>query len=663
MILFPEGRISTTGALMKVYEGAGIVAEKAGAVLLPLRIAGAEFSKFSYLRKKMKTHFFPHISLFLCPPVKLNLPAGLKGRARRREMGKRLYDVMTEMIYRTSPVNETVFNGILRAAAIYGGSQYVVEDVSRRPMTYRGLLTKVYALAFVLKKLFLGEKRVGIMLANSAPSVVSFLALSRLGKTPVMINFSAGTAGVLSACRTVRLKSVLTSRRFIQQAGLEELEKALLTAGLRVIYLEEIKSAVTMPLRMLGFGSYLLRLKSKVSPRQEAVVLFTSGFEGASKAVFLSHRNILANKYQISSVLPFGASDVLMNALPMFHAFGLCVGTLVPLLSGVRTFFYPSPLHYRIVPELSYDINATALCGTDSFLNGYGRLAHPYDFFGLKYAICGGETLKPETRDLWMKKFGVRIFEGYGATETSPVLTLNTPMYFKQDTAGRFLPGIEHRLKPMGPLGDELSVRGDNVMLGYMKEEAPGILQAPKNGWYDTGDLVQIDAEGFVTPIGRVHRMAKIGGEFVALEALEKRLSALYPHTLQGILAVPDARKGERLIFVTQSDSASLDEIRRFLKSAGESALCVPKQIFHIAKMPLLGSGKIDWKRVKELVAQGDKPRRRGRPAGKVTGAGVKKTRAVSRTKKTVKKRREKVVKPIRIITERHERKGRKKKG
>ena len=288
-------------------------------------------------------------------------------------------------------------------------------------------------------------------------------------------------------------------------------------------------------------------------PDEPAVVLFTSGSEGMPKGVALSHANVLANREQVAARIDFSSQDMILNALPLFHSFGLTTGTLLPLLSGMRTFFYPSPLHYRIVPEIAYDVNATLLFGTNTFLAGYARFAHPYDFYSVRYAFAGAEKLKDETRRVWTDKFGVQVFEGYGTTETSPVLAANTPIDMRAGTVGRFLPGIEYALDPVpGVEGGRLSVRGPNVMLGYLKHDKPGVIQPPATergaGWYDTGDIVTIDADGFVTIQGRAKRFAKIGGEMISLAAVEELAARAWPdaqHAVRQLARLPEGRAAD----------------------------------------------------------------------------------------------------------------------
>jgi acyl-[acyl-carrier-protein]-phospholipid O-acyltransferase/long-chain-fatty-acid--[acyl-carrier-protein] ligase len=295
-----------------------------------------------------------------------------------------------------------------------------------------------------------------------------------------------------------------------------------------------------------------------------------------------------------------------LNALPVFHSFGLTGGMLLPLFSGVKTFMYPSPLHYRIVPVLAYDTNATIMFGTDTFLSGYARMAHPYDFYAMRYVFAGAERVREETRRIWMEKFGLRILEGYGATECSPVIAVNSPMHFRAGSVGRLLPGIGYRLEPVPGVeeGGRLLVAGPNIMLGYLKADNPGALERPEDGWYDTGDIVALDEDSYVRILGRAKRFAKIAGEMVSLGAVESLVSGLWPEEMHAVVALPDARKGEQLVLLTERAQASREEISVHARTEGASELMVPRQIFSVDKLPLLGSGKADHPGAKALAEQ-----------------------------------------------------------
>ena len=386
-----------------------------------------------------------------------------------------------------------------------------------------------------------------------------------------------------------------------------------------LVYLEDIKSQLTI---MEKIAAFLLAHQAVVpsAPEDIAAILFTSGSEGAPKGVALSHKNILVNAAQAAARIDFGRTDKVFNVLPVFHCFGLSIGLILPLISGVPVYLYPSPLHYRLVPELIYGVNATILFGTDTFLAGYARMASAYDFRSIRYVVAGAEPLKKTTRDIWSEKFGVRIFEGYGVTETAPVLALNTPMFNKFGTVGQLMPGVDYRLEPMAGIdhGGRLLVRGPNVMLGYLKADLPGIIQPPPDGWHDTGDIVVIDEEGFVTIKGRAKRFAKIGGEMVSLAAIEQLAAELWPKALSAAATDSDNRKGERVILLSEEKNANRADFMIFAKEKGASDLMIPAEVMTVETMPLLGSGKIDFAAVAQLA----RARERGLPAKQLKSNG-----------------------------------------
>jgi acyl-[acyl-carrier-protein]-phospholipid O-acyltransferase/long-chain-fatty-acid--[acyl-carrier-protein] ligase len=398
--------------------------------------------------------------------------------------------------------------------------------------------------------------------------------------------------------------TIVTSRAFIEKGKLGALVASLQSRA-EIVYLEDVRAEVTFldKLRaMLSAKKPLLARK----PDDPAAILFTSGSEGAPKGVVLSHRNMLANAAQAAARIDFGRTDKVFNVLPVFHSFGLTVGLILPLVSGVHVYLYPSPLHYRTVPELIYNVNATILFGTDTFLAGYARAAHPYDFRSLRYVLAGAEPVKEATRRTYAEKFGLRILEGYGVTETAPVLALNTPMFNRFGTVGRVMPGMTARLEAVPGVedGGRLYVKGPNVMLGYLKADNPGAIEPPPEGWHDTGDIVTIDPQGFVTIKGRAKRFAKIGGEMISLAAVETLAAGLWPDALSAVAAVPDPRRGERLILVTQKKDATRADFQAYARAHGAADLMVPSEVLVVDKVPVLGSGKLDYVGVAVLVKE-----------------------------------------------------------
>ena len=608
-VIFPEGRLTMTGALMKIYEGPGMVADKSNAKLLPIRIQGAQLTPFSRLKGKAPISYFPSITITIFPPEPITIPKEIKGRVRREQIGYTLYDVMTTVMFESSDYRKTLFSSLIDASATHGSNHVIVEDIERQPMTYRQLMIRSFTLGSVIAKSTHAGEHVGVLLPNMASNIVTFFALQAISRVPAMLNYSTGIQNVVIACQSARIKTVYTSHQFIHLAKLSEMINALIAAGIQVVYLEDIRVRLTTLDKLKGVIKGIwprLAYRAAPEPDAPAVILFTSGSESTPKGVVLSHANIQANRYQLSSCVDFTASDKVFNALPIFHSFGLTGGALLPLLSGIKVFFYPSPLHYRIIPELAYDTNATIFFGTDTFLTHYGKHAHPYDFYSVRYVFSGAEKLREETRLLWSQKFGVRIFEGYGATECAPVIATNTPMQNKVGTVGRILPGIKYQLHPVPGIeqGGALSVNGPNIMSGYLLANNPGTVIAPEQGWYPTGDIVSIDDAGFVTILGRVKRFAKIAGEMVSLTMIEQQINQLWPQHQHAVISLPDPKKGEQLVIATTNPLATREEFARFAKDNNMADIAIPKKIVILQKMLLLGTGKIDYPGIKELVIQ-----------------------------------------------------------
>jgi len=606
-IIFPEGRITTTGSLMKVYDGPAVIAERAGAPLVLVRIEGVEFTPFARLAGKVRRRLFPRIRIRIEAPRRLASPAGVTGRARRTALRRALADEMVRSTFAAARIDTTLFEALLEARDTHGAAHLITDDLDQKPMSYRAVITASYALGAALASRSKAGERVGVLLPTSRAALVTFFGLQAAARVPAMLNFSTGAASVQAACRGSEISLVITARRFIERAKLQPLVAAL-EPHVTIVYLEDVRGEIGTLRRL----SALLRATiSRPNHRPErandpAVVLFTSGSEGTPKGVVLSHRNLLANRHQLASVIDLSAKDIVLNALPVFHSFGLTGGLLMPLLAGVRTFLYPSPLHYRTVPELAYGINATILFGTDTFLAGYARVADEYDFYSVRYVFAGAERVKAETRRVWFEKFGIRILEGYGTTETAPALAVNTPMRFKPGTVGRLLPGIEHRIDPVEGIADggRLFVRGPNVMLGYLRAEKPGVLEPPDAGWYDTGDIVDIDAEGFVTIKGRAKRFAKVAGEMVPLGAVEEFVAKVWPAATHAVVTVPDARRGEQIVLITDYKEANRGALATAARAAGLPELFVPRAVACVASVPVLGTGKIDYVNVGQLASQ-----------------------------------------------------------
>lgn len=607
IVIFPEGRITVTGTLMKVYDGPAFVAAKTGATILSVRLDGPARSYFSRVSGKYPRRLFPRFTISVQPPTSLAMPEDAIAKIRRRRAGENMRRIMQKTLFDSQP-KQTLYSGLLDAAGMYGRRRRVVEDLKQIEYSYGDLIKMTLALGRMVSKQSLPGECVGILMPNLAATVCMLIGTSALGRVPAMLNYKAGAGGMQDACTAAGIKTIFASRTFVQQAKLESDVSAI--QGITIIYLEDLQPRITLVDKLWILRGMLFPrcIEKSANPQNTAVVLFTSGSEGKPKGVVLSHQALLSNIAQMRSVIGFSNEDKVLNALPIFHSFGLTAGVLLPIMTGMNLFLYPSPLHYRIVPEIAYDRGCSVLFGTSTFLSNYAKFAHPYDFYRLRYVVAGAEKLSESVRTLWFEKFGIRILEGYGATETSPVLSVNTPMAYRTGTVGQLLPAIEHRLLPVPGIdkGGMLYVRGPNVMSGYYRYDAPGRLQPPTSvvgdGWYETGDVVTIDEDGFVTIVGRVKRFAKVAGEMVSLEVVEKMATFAAPTALHGVSTQTDGARGEAIVLFTSDQLLTREALLDSARKLGVPEIAVPRRILRVDSLPLLGTGKIDYVSLKFLA-------------------------------------------------------------
>lgn len=510
----------------------------------------------------------------------------------------------------------TLFEALLEARARHGGGKVILEDSERQSLTYDRLILGSIVLGAELTRRTRTGEAVGVLLPNVTGLVVTLMALNAHARVPALLNFTAGPRNISSAVKTALVRTVVTSRRFVEAGKLEAIIDALEATtlqtgeGVRIVYLEDVRARIGLSAKATGIlrnlAPRMFHRRCGMTPRRPAVILFTSGTEGAPKGVALSNNNLVANARQIFAHAggTLSSDDITMNPLPMFHSFGLTAATLMPILHGMKVVLYPSPLHYRQIPKLVRETKATVLFATDTFLQGYARAADEGDLSTLRFVVAGAERVKDPTRKLW-EKIGTQILEGYGATECAPVIACNLPPTNRPGSVGTILPGIETRLEPVTGIaqGGRLMVRGPNVMSGYIFHDRPGIIVPPPDGWHDTGDIVTID-DGFVTIKGRAKRFAKIGGEMVSLAAVETLASDLWPDAQHVVVNLPDARKGEQLILVTDKPEAEKPALQAHARASGFPELWVPKAILVVGAIPVLGSGKVDLAATQAMARQ-----------------------------------------------------------
>ncbi|MBL9139049.1 MAG: AMP-binding protein [Verrucomicrobiales bacterium] len=618
LVLFPEGRLSRTGALMKLFDGTGFLIFKTRAKVITAHLRGAQRVPFSPHPgwRRLFTPVTAHFSNALDAPH----PGNVSTSAARTMLTAWLRDTMVRQHFDVESEfgPRHLLDAIVETACRRPGFE-VLRDTTRQRLTYRRLLVGTRLLAEQWRQLLLAETpRVGVLLPNVNATPVTILSLWASGHIPALLNYSTGTPVMLKCCELAGLRQIITSRAFLQRAKIDPSPFA--QAGIELVYLDDVRQRIPSFRRLVTLLASILDRSLGLSGSafrsgtdETAVILFTSGSEGLPKGVELSHGNLLANLRQLLAVLDIVDTDRFFNALPLFHSFGVMAGIVAPLVRGISCFLYPSPLHYRIVPTLVYDLNCTVMFGTPTFLNGYARKAHPYDFRTVRLLVAGAEKLQESTFLTYARKFGVRILEGYGATECSPVVCINSPLEPRAGSVGRFVPGLEWRLEPMDgvPVGGRLLVRGPNVMRGYLNADANAKFQA-LGGWYDTGDIVNVDADGFAFILGRLKRFAKISGEMVSLTAVEDALAGAFPQfglrCQVAVVAVPDDEKGERLIAASNESKLTLEDLRTVIRGKGFSNLCVPRELRFVKEIPKLGTGKINHRELASLVGRTEPP-------------------------------------------------------
>jgi acyl-[acyl-carrier-protein]-phospholipid O-acyltransferase/long-chain-fatty-acid--[acyl-carrier-protein] ligase len=636
LVLFPEGRLSRTGSLMKLFDGTGFLIYKTRAKVITAYLRDAY--RLPYSPSPGKKIWFPrlsvHFSNVLTPPK--------IAHASVTDARHRLTDWLRDQMVKQRFETEMEFGPTNLPAAILESAKrqerkIVLQDSTMQKLTFRRLLIAANVLAACWRKRLPGAagrqwqaqvgvpqtdsnagkvQRIGVLLPNVNAVPVVLLSLWFAKRIPAVLNYMTGPAILLACARVAELKQIITSKKFVESLHFDL--KLFQDAGIEFLFLEDVRSSISVVQKVSAglFSQSSIGLPKSEDP---AVILFTSGSEGDPKAVELTHRNVLANICQMVSVIDLMESDRFFNALPLFHSFGLTIGLLLPLVRSTFVFLYLSPLHYRVVPSAFYNLDCTVLFGTNTFLNGYARKAHPYDFRSLRYLFAGAEKLQESTTNIWMRKFGVRIIEGYGATECSPCVSANTPMRYKHGSAGQLLPDIEYKLEPVEGVSDvgnaesgtrdensgRLFVRGPNVMRGYLNPDANAKFQA-LGGWYDTGDIVNVDADGYVHILGRLKRFAKVSGEMVSLTAVEDVLASAFPNYglkfAIAVVAKPDEGKGEKLVAATNEARLTIDEVRTAIRNRGLSNLALPREIKVVHDIPRLGTGKINHRELEKIV-------------------------------------------------------------
>lgn len=621
--IFPEGELSRTGTLLRLKRGYELIANAANAQVVPVwldQLWGSIFSFYggTYFKKLPRKWPYPVAVAFGAP-----LPAE---KANIHAVRQELLE-LGEFCFQKRPL----FEGHIGRAALRGlkhrqFSTAIIDGTDGSVISRGMLLSASIALARYLKKRC-AAPRIAAVLPTGKGSVIANLAIMLAGKVPVNLNFTAGSAAIQAAMRIGAIKDAITAKAFATRLNDFPFPE-------NVICLAEVlpllKSRILLwriLVAILPWQVLTLLLKiPKHGDRKEAVVLFTSGSSGEPKGVVLSHRNILSNVTQFSSMLCLKRSDTVLASLPFFHSFGCTVTLWYPLVEGVRIVTFPNPLDVAKNAELIEQHRITMLLATPTFLRGYLRKAKREQLDSLKLVVTGAEKLPDAVADAFFERFGKVVEQGYGLTETSPVVSVNLPepaLYKADDTVqpssrrgsvGKLAPGIAAQIRDpetgeiLAPdVTGMLWLRGPNMFEGYLNDPQR-TAEVYSEGWFKTGDLARFDEDGFLFIEGRLSRFSKIGGEMVPHETVESKIVEALGLPTDGersiaIVGVPDEAKGEALVLLTTTD-IDTNLLRQKLAETGLPNLWIPRKTKRIETIPVLGSGKLDLKACKALAEE-----------------------------------------------------------
>ena len=602
VVVYPEGRISASHAVMKVYEIPALIAAKSGVQVMPLRI------------RYRRSGLLPRARIRVAAPRLIRATNQAASKARRVSASDELQRMLEAAAFSERPCM-SLFEAFLDAVAEHGRAVPIIEDWKEKPQSYASILKGSLAIGRSVAATCAAGENVGVLLPNIIPTVCTVLGLSAFGRVPAMLNYSAGAVAVQSACIAARVRTVITSRAFIEQQRLASIVAAI--ANLKLIYLEDVRAEFGFKnkLWLIAYAQWFpRRVMSPGRSSGPGVVVFTSGSEAKPKGVVLSHEAILANITQLASVIDFTPQDKVLNPLPVYHSYSFTAGMMLCLVTGTKLFLYISPLRYRAIAEIAYRRNCTYLFGTSTFLSYYARNATSTDFTSIRRVISGGEKLGSDVVRAWEEKFGLRIYQGYGATECAPVISLSTPKCYKPGTVGRLLPGLEYRIQKLDGVerGGVLHLRGVQVMLGYYRFDNPGVIDPPRSiygdGWYDTGDVIATDDDGVLTVVGRVKRFAKIAGEMMSLDMIEDVARSASPEHLHGVVLRTDPASGETTVLFTTDPELTRSHLVHAARKMGCPDLAVARQIIWMQDIPILPTGKTDYVSLETLTVAANAP-------------------------------------------------------
>jgi len=492
----------------------------------------------------------------------------------------------------------------VKTAKAHAGKLAIVDRATGHRVTYKAALLRALILERKLRACDAGL--VGVMIPTSAGALLTVVAAVMSGRTPVMINYSTGAAQNCElARRRLGFRTIVTSRALLARLNCPKQQG--------MVFIEDLAAGVSLVDKAVGFVRAAMSVDRICSSIHSAgsddnvVVLFTSGSEREPKAVPLTHRNIIANIEGMHGLLEFGPNDVILGNLPLFHVFGFNTNLWLPLVNGMTVVTCPNPLEFRSVCTAVREERVTMMIGTPTFLWGYVQKAEPGDFSTVRLLITGADKCPESLRRAYWEKHDVALIEGYGTTETSPVISVNAPGHNRPGSTGHVLPNLQVRIEHFetgevcdtGQVG-KILVKGESVMSGYFDDFEATALRM-RHGWYDTGDMGYLDDDGYLWHAGRLGRFVKIGGEMVSLGQVQDVLDRMLPESVSGaIVEVADVVRGSKIVAVVTEGIDNRDVLRRM---GGElPKIAVPQQVVIIPELPRMPSGKLDYRSLTDTV-------------------------------------------------------------
>jgi len=626
--LFPEGSISRTGQLGEFQRGYEKAAEDANAVILPFYLRGLWGSWFSRSSEKLKNLRSSGIK----HDIIVAFGETLAIETTTDELKKRVFDLSIDSWEHYTSDLPSIGAAFIDTAK-RNSDELTVADSLAGPLTGNRFLTGAICFSRLIKK-YSKEQNVGLLLPTSSAGAIANMAAIIRGKTVVNLNFTASREALQASVTKAGIKTIYTSRKFMEKLAKKGVDLNDAFSDSQFIYMEDLKTEISkatslrtlITVILLPAGLLKLFYCKRVDINAPAAILFSSGSEGTPKGVMLSHRNVMANLKQISDMLNTQDTDVVMASLPLFHAFGITVTTFMPLVEGIPMICHPDPTDAVNISKAIAKYRATIFCGTSTFLRLYtkNKRIHPLMLESLRVVVAGAEKLSPDVRDAFKLKFNKDIYEGYGATETTPVASVNIPdaldvnywsvqLGNKQGTVGMPLPGTSFRIVDPETL-EELAtgedglilIGGSQVMLGYLDDEEKTnevITMLDDKRWYKTGDKGHLDEDGFLSIVDRYSRFAKLGGEMISLTAVEESVRTALNEPELELVAVnfPDEKKGEKVILMI-AKACELADIKKAMLNIDANPLMIPAAVSVVEEIPKLGSGKTDFKMAKKML-------------------------------------------------------------